>query len=315
MPLARTTLFAADFSERSRQAFRLASSLADETKTRIFVLHVVNRSDVVIQPGGLGDFGMPVGALGQGREDHETLLARLRAFYAPHRAIDVSYAVRDGQAADEILDMADETGADLIVMGTHGRTGLERLLTGSVAETVLRGARCPVLALRSAEQGQDAVGPQVILHPTDFSEPATAALAVARALARDLGARLFILHAAPAEVRAAMLVPIPPELTDYRENLAATRLRTDGPDLKFPVETRISHGYPAEEILRVANEIGCGLIVIGSHGRSGLGRMLMGSVAEAVLRKAGSPVLIVKTPDEFSGDSNKYSAAKGVTVY
>ena len=93
--------------------------------------------------------------------------------------------------------MADEIGADLIVMGTHGPTLLRRLLAGSVATAVLRGARSPVMALRFAEHPHAAEEIRVIVHPTDFSEGSEAALRVARSLACDRGARLVLLHVAP----------------------------------------------------------------------------------------------------------------------
>ncbi len=80
----------------------------------------------------------------------------------------------------------------------------------------------------------------------------------------------------------------------YRDALEAVRSRLDGPDLKYPVETRLAHGFEAEGILMMAEEIGCDLIVMGTHGRTGLTRYLLGSVAESVLPKAACPVMVVK---------------------
>ena len=86
------------------------------------------------------------------------------------------------------------------------------------------------------------------------------------------------------------------DLRFYQDALEEVRGRLDGPDLNNPVETRLRQGDAAEEILSSAEELGCDLIVMGTHGRSGLGRLLMGSVAESVLRKARCPVLTVKSP-------------------
>ena len=109
---------------------------------------------------------------------HEALEQKLREVYTPDRPVDVEYQTREGDASTEILRMANEIGSDVIVMGTHGRTGLRWLLAGSVAVAVLHGAACPVLALRTAEQPRPAKEIRVILHPTDFSVDSEAALRV-----------------------------------------------------------------------------------------------------------------------------------------
>lgn len=80
----------------------------------------------------------------------------------------------------------------------------------------------------------------------------------------------------------------------FSDALEAARKIIDGPDLKYPVETRFSRGHAPDEIVRAAKEIGCGLIVMGTHGRTGLGRLLLGNTAESVLPEASCPVLIVK---------------------
>jgi nucleotide-binding universal stress UspA family protein len=132
-----------------------------------------------------------------------------------------------------------------------------------------------------------------ILHPTDFSEQSRYALALARTLARGCGARLILLHVgAPwAVVGHADLIPV---LTANQEELKE-QLRRLTPDADFRVEHRFERGDPASEILRVAQETHADLIVMGTHGRTGMGRLLMGSVAEQVLRQAACPVVMVKT--------------------
>jgi nucleotide-binding universal stress UspA family protein len=139
----RCILCAADFSESSREAFRLACALAREDKTRVFVVFVTE------PPMVLGEIGTPIGMLEPSPGTQQEIRQRLRDSYVPDRPIDVEYRSVEGVPADEVLRMADELGCDLIVMGTHGRAGLSRLLTGSVAETVIRKSRRPVLALRS----------------------------------------------------------------------------------------------------------------------------------------------------------------------
>lgn len=137
---------------------------------------------------------------------------------------------------------------------------------------------------------------QTVLHPTDFSERSEFAFRLACSLARDYGARLIVLHVAepPMAVAGEGVLMLPPtfDLEPLRERLQ--QLRPAEP--KVPVEHRLIQGDAATEILRVAEETKCDVIVLGTHGRTGLGRLLMGSVAEQVVRRAPCPVVTVKTP-------------------
>jgi nucleotide-binding universal stress UspA family protein len=132
------------------------------------------------------------------------------------------------------------------------------------------------------------LGIRTILHATDFSEPSNSALRLACALARDQGARLIVLHVVPTSLAA--------EKRGFGDDLADELNRLAIPDQQIRAERRLEEGDPVAQILRVAGETGCDLIVMGTHGRTGLGRLLMGSVAEQVVRKALCPVLTVKMP-------------------
>src|SRR5262245_4923899 len=135
-----------------------------------------------------------------------------------------------------------------------------------------------------------------ILHPTDFSDSSAGAFQFACSLARDRGARLLILHVVepPAtSVGGSQAVPPTPEelgLDEERAKLNAVKPT----DESLRTEHRLEVGHTADTVLRVARETGCDLIVMGTHGRTGLGRVLMGSVAEQVLRRAPCPVLTVR---------------------
>ncbi|MHB1561919.1 MAG: universal stress protein [Isosphaeraceae bacterium] len=302
----RNILFGADFSEGSRDAFRAACSLAAPGQTRIHVLHVIEPHWVPEEPVPYGQL-VPgfYGASVEGRE-REALLARMREMYAPCEPVDLEYIVEEGEAARGILDAADRLRPDLIVVGTHGRTGLSWLLAGSVATQVVRHAGCPVLALHRPEheRQRQAEGARVILHPTDFSKGCEISLRVARGLARDLGARLVLLHVVPFGVYASeMSVPIDPEA--YREALEEERRLLDGADMKYPVEARMARGDAAEEILRAAADLDADLIVMGTHGRTGLSRLFLGSVAEYVMPRAECPVLAVKTTRETGAHASE----------
>lgn len=144
---------------------------------------------------------------------------------------------------------------------------------------------------------------KTILHPTDFSDASEHALRMAVGLARDYEARLILLHAVEPPVYYGELGVnfIPPE--DYRESAQERVDALVGSDLAVTVESVVTEGIAASEIVRVARERHCDLIVIGSHGRSGLGRVLMGSVAEEVARKSPCPALIVRSPHEIPVDA------------
>jgi nucleotide-binding universal stress UspA family protein len=136
---------------------------------------------------------------------------------------------------------------------------------------------------------------RTILHPTDFSEHSDPAFWLACSVARDYGARLVVLHVVPPPVfHGEVVARRQPDgyHTDLEKQLQEFRPREPG----IPVERRVEDGDPAAAILRVAQEVPCDLIVMGTHGRTGLGRLLMGSVAEQVMRRAPCPVLTVKLP-------------------
>lgn len=284
MQNTHTTLFAADFSEDSVEVFRVACAIAVGRATRLIVLHVINP--------GRDEAGTTPGA----EALRAALKRRLRGVYLPDRPIEVEYRLCVGSAAEGILRTAAEAGADLIAMGTHGRTGLRRLVAGSVATHVLREAACSVLALRGHGGATAAREVRVILHPTDFSRASEAASVAARELARDVGARLVVMHVIPLEpyLDGSLASELDPR--DDQRTLDAIRERLDGPDLKQPVETWLGRGRVDREILRMAEHLACELIVMGTHGRTGLGRLLLGNVAESVVPRAGCAVLIVKAP-------------------
>ena len=310
----RTILFAADFSENSKEAFRLACSLAIDNKTRLVVLHVAEPNFVPELPVPYGQPAVQFFPAEADKAHHEVLRQKLAEVYTPIQPRNIEYLTREGDRAAEIVKVATEIGSDVIAMGTHGRTGLRWLLAGSVAVSVLHGSPCSVLALRSAEQPCQAGAIRVIVHPTDFSVNSQAALWVARGLARDHAARLILLHVASLEF---LTDGTPAAIVDpHAERLELERLRkrVDGPDLKYPVETVMERGYAAPDIIDTADELNCDLIVMGTHGRTGLGRLLMGSVAENVLSKANCPVLVVKAGERVSAPAENLAEPELLSV-
>jgi nucleotide-binding universal stress UspA family protein len=144
---------------------------------------------------------------------------------------------------------------------------------------------------------------RTVLHPTDFSDSSGHAFRVACSLARDYGARLVAVHVAPPPVIAYGDGVFPGRAVVYEEEARDKLDKLQAPDPKVHVEPRLVEGDAAGEILRAAEETQCDVIVMGTHGRTGLGRLLMGSVAEQVLRKAPCLVLTVRTPFPAEGSS------------
>lgn len=201
--------------------------------------------------------------------------------------------------AGGILSYAAEHDAHLIVLGTHGRRGIRRLVLGSVAEEVVRRAPCPVLTVGRGAQAESALQGGTLLVPIDFSDHQIRLVTHARELAQVYDMTLILFHAIELEGLPDVYgvyddSPKPGALTgqttDVLEERAET-LREKGVETK--VEVR--NGHPAAEILDAADELDCDLLTIATHGRSGVDRVLMGSVAEKVLRRAPCPVFTVKS--------------------
>jgi nucleotide-binding universal stress UspA family protein len=237
--------------------------------------------------------------------DREQLKARLQAFTPADaaRTVPIEFVVAEGDIAGEIL--AQSASADLLVIGTHGRSGYEHMVLGSVAEKLVRKAQCPVLTVpRAAEDATEGVPTlfHQIVAGVDFSPASMHALTFAASLAEEADAHLTVLE----------VVEIPRELAAWAEEsqegkdrveqwkaLARSRLRTVVPDARrvcCHVDERIETGEPYREILRVAAEQHAGLIVLGAYGHGALGRMFFGSTAQHVVREAVCPVLTFRAP-------------------
>jgi nucleotide-binding universal stress UspA family protein len=159
----RTILYPTDFSDHSEYAFQVACALARDYGARLIDLHVLHAEK---PPGTDGDGGR--GGSPWPEDYQDSLRGKLTRLRSPYPAVRLEHQIREGSAAEEILRMADDFRCDLIVMGTHGRTGLDRILMGSVAEEVLRRTRCPVLAVKdpSAWQAQEPVWAEYGLRAT-----------------------------------------------------------------------------------------------------------------------------------------------------
>jgi nucleotide-binding universal stress UspA family protein len=298
-----------DFSDFSRHAFVRALAIARSHRAALTALHVVPIQVATpvlpyIEPQTLGPFEMAA-------TDRERIVRELRAFLAVDAASGVAVTFEATEAPDvheEILVHADRLPADLIVLGTHGRSGFERLMLGSVTERVLRKASRPVLTVPagSPEAGGNGGGAfDRILCAVDFSDCSMAALGYAASLAEESRARLVAVHVIELAPPAYdPLVGPPIDLPGYRqacETAGRERLRNVIPmairnstGIAAGIEELVVCGKPHREILRIADERRSDLIVLGVQGRNVVDRLLFGSTVEPIVRRAHCPVLTVR---------------------
>jgi nucleotide-binding universal stress UspA family protein len=213
----------------------------------------------------------------------------------------VTVVVIEGTPAKEIVRHAETLPADLLVMGTHGRGGFERLFLGSVTEKVLRSTHAPVLTVPRPVQRVETVLYKTILCPTEFSDPSTRALEYALTLAEETDARLIMLHVIegvidPSQLREVSHFSVP-EYTAHIEREARARLKSALPEearVWCHPEERVVFGKASRVILQVAEELNADLIVMGVHGKGALNRRLFGSTTHHVIREARCPVLTLR---------------------
>lgn len=209
--------------------------------------------------------------------------------------------IEHGYPYAELIRRADAWRADLIVIGTHGKTGIEHVILGSAAERVARHANCSVLVARPApKQG-------VVLAATDLSDPSLPAIRAAAEQAQRRGARLVVLTVVDwsgAGLLAAAGAPFglspafpSSELQNESHSLLLDSLKQAIQGFGATGEPRVMMGSPASSILECAGELEPELLVVGTHGRTGLARLALGSVAEEVIQKAPCSVLAVRLHD------------------
>lgn len=205
------------------------------------------------------------------------------------------HVTRDIAAAPAILGFAEAEDVDLIVMASHGRRGIRRMLLGSVAEEVVRLSDRPVLVIRNTETLLAEKGFQRVLVPVDFSNNAEAALKYGRELAATWNAELDVIHVLERPQYSDMQYPEPIKVADlraYAEDRMQALIQTIDPGIKL--RSTIVAGYTADEIINEADRLDGTLVVMPSHGLRGMERMLLGSVTERVLRRAQSPVMVLR---------------------
>jgi nucleotide-binding universal stress UspA family protein len=219
--------------------------------------------------------------------------------------------VKSGDVREEILGIVKDIDIDLVVMGTHGKSYIERMLLGSVTERMLRKLPVPVLTVSHLDREKEMHKPgpvplQRILYATDLSEESEPGLAFAMRLARELDARLTVTHVVEP-INSSLLSPematylseFSAKMRDYaKERLSRfVALESDG---TVPTTTVLAEGFPADAINKIAAKSKADLIVINLQGRGLLDRALLGSTAERVIRTATVPVLSLPLPATYA---------------
>jgi nucleotide-binding universal stress UspA family protein len=290
----RTILCPVDLSENSERALNYALMLGRWYGARVEVTEVIG---LPAQP--VADFPA---VLSSAQIDGCAEAVREFVRSRDPKGVAVTSTIRQGPVVPEILAAAAALPADLIVMGTQGRSGFERFLLGSVTERVLRKAACPVLTVPHGSIAAPATpGPfQAILCPVDFSPVSAHTIKFALSLAQESGKRLVLLHVFDWPTDRPTPVGSGADMTAERHQLQAGALR----ELRqtVPDDARnwctckevTAVGRPHDEIVRVAKEEHADLIVMGVHARHGIQLGYFGSTANHVVREAACPVLTVR---------------------
>ena len=290
-----------DLSETSRHALEHAFAFARWYRARLTVLHVLN-VPLPVMPAA----GVPVvdaSALPPLRPEEAT--EDVRRFTSSTIGADATAAdavVVEGSPVREILRQAEDRHVDLLVMGTHGRSGFEALFLGSVTEKVLRSTHVPVLTVPPAVARVASVVYKTILCPIEFSDASIRAMEYALTLAQETAARLILQHVIEQLSDALQPGELSPfiSLEQYRQQLeegARARLKSAVPEdarVWCTPEERVLSGKAYRVILETAEQENAEVIVMGVHGKGALHRRLFGSTTHHVIREARCPVLTLR---------------------
>ena len=280
------------------QALDHAVSLAKQFRATIHLLHVHPPDEAASVPGAAHVLLQSAEAIERLNEELTGIHRKRVGPFCPENC-----HIRGGRPYQEIIGLAREIRADLIVLSTRGYSGLKHLLLGSTAERVVRGAPCPVLVARKRKRrskaSPEAFAIRTILVPTDFSLCALAGAEYAAFLAKSLHASLRLLHVIYPYADYAFVDRVGVRLSPLIEAVqeAAGREMAQLKQMNFlrglPVQTETCPGHAVDEICAAAGQPDIDLVVTSTHGRTGFKHAVIGSVAEHVVRYAECSVLVV----------------------
>ncbi|MCR9201232.1 MAG: universal stress protein [Planctomycetaceae bacterium] len=283
-----------DFSDSSLHSARVARSIAEDDRD-VTLVYVTAGMDAITTPyGWAAPETAPVTL--------ERCQQKLQTWIKAHDLGGVNYVARMGNAGMEVCDLAREMNSTLIVVASHGRSGLERVLLGSVAERIIRHCHCSVLVLR---RGQDhradlsATGSwcprKRVVVPIDFSASTDDTLQVAKELV-DGREQIDVINVMPHVEDVLIGDTILDEQTrreNRQESLERYLAEHDFDGMRAHAVT----GDPGTTICQYASQVDADTVVIASHGYHGLHRLVLGSTAERVVRQSSAPVLVLRRHD------------------
>ena len=287
-------LLATDFSDEARRAEEYASALAASWQIPLSVMTVLE-----FPPGMNPDYAVNKQYLTDRMHEVSTRLAEFKERIR-RRGIVATTHIVNGIPSERVIAAAQSEEADLLVVGTRGKSGLAHVLLGSTAERVIRSAPCPVLAVPTLKDDlstEESISLKRILVPTDFSDCSLDALEYAAVVASQSKASVEILHVLePVYYGLDFTFEHAGERERKRKQIAQV-LEDVSADLSkagILVKTGIRGGIPPDTILEYVQTSASDLIIMGTHGRRGLSHLMTGSVTEAVLRRGRCPVLAVR---------------------
>ncbi|GJL55487.1 MAG: universal stress protein [Nitrospirales bacterium] len=315
--LIHRILLATDFSPFSARTFHLALLWADACDAVLDIFHVIPILHEAELDSAVANLHL--------KEQKELFQSKLEGLVSQgkKKLPEVHSHLLEGIPADAITEFAVSSQADLVITGTHGWTGVNRVMMGSVAERVICQAPCPVLSMHDVEPtgttSLDEAGrdgpyspPRHILLPVDFSDCSLDAYEYAVNLEKSFETSVTLIHSfEPFSYSLDFSLAHPAEDRQHRENVKGrladlTKAFTrEGLNANYVIKRKPA----AEAIIETLTETGADLIVMGTHGHQGLRRLIMGNVAAAVLRQSPVPVLTVKSP-KFKHDSQKSPTRK-----
>jgi nucleotide-binding universal stress UspA family protein len=284
-----TIVVPTDGSEHALRASEHAKTVAGLFDATLHVLAVadIQRAAGPFDAGGV-DEAFVERLEGRAQEAIDTIVAHTGT-------VPTETAIRQGEPREAIREYASEVDADMIAMGTHGRTGLHRYIVGSVTEGVVRLADRPVLTARTGDRRSEHY--DEILLPIDGSDAAAAAIDHGIAIATAAGARLHVVNIVDIGALAARpsYTPTTGQFEQLRDDgeRVTERVAQRGTEAGIDVTTTVTEGFPARDLLGYAEDHEIDLITMGTHGRTGLDRYLVGSTTERVIRHADRPVIAI----------------------
>jgi len=286
-------LFPTDGSEPAESVLDYALQIAAEHEATIHLLNVVDTSHDGLH--GIRDDVSDV------LEQHGTEIVDEAARRATERGIDVVSEVLHGDPSEAIVEYSTQSAIELIVMPTHGRRGLQRVLLGSVTERVINTADVPVISVNPERQPL-AYPCKELLVPTDGSRGSELAVSEGVALANATGASLHLLHVVETgslgpDARSAVKDE---ELTTRADEIIADAIETTAATVDN-VESEIEFGAPAREIRNYIDAHGIDFAILGTHGTTDFGRYMLGGVSAKIVRSSPVPVMWAREPEPSGG--------------